>query len=91
MLYGDILTSMNSVVPRFSIVNNEDFICWLATNTGLTTRTEPNSSCTAEIGAENVLSLFYSDSGAAAIIDEESLSVAMIAMYYWRMDNGLEP
>ena len=82
---------MNSAVPRFSIINNDNFVCWLATHTGLPTGTVPNPPCEVEIVAENVLAQFYSDEGAAAIIDEESLSIAMIAMFYWRIDNGLEP
>ena len=65
MLYGDILASMNSVVPRFSIVNNEDFICWLATHTASTTGTVPNPTCSVKDNlGEAVLARFYSDTGA---------------------------
>ena len=65
-LYDDVLEAMNSIIPRFSIVDYEEFICWLATYDGRKgdaenremTNSDNNSEANSSVGPEELISIF---------------------------------
>ena len=65
ILYGDILESMNSAGPRFPIVNNEPFICWLATHETPADAAGNDEVCSISNELpEQVLDKFFTEAGA---------------------------
>ena len=85
ILYKNILDILKERSAR--LVNNDPFVQWVATYEEYPSETP----ITGDVFINPlVASLFYTAAGAAFIRNEEELANALTAMYYQRVDDGLE-